>query len=64
MLKQCLNKEQRERFFGRIKQPTLQEFFSDSKKNYPMRNSSAIWSSPMSDPTPGESRYKKFNKKK
>lgn len=64
ILKQRLNEIQRERFFGKIKQPTLSDLYYNNKKNYPMRNSSAIWTSPMSDPTLGESRFKMFNIKK
>ncbi|CAK5050917.1 unnamed protein product [Meloidogyne enterolobii] len=45
-----LTKDQIERHFGRIQQPTAQELFKGYKKNYPPRRaSSSQWSSPMSD---------------
>jgi len=45
-----LTKDQIERHFGRINQPTAQELFKGYKKNYPPRRaSSSQWSSPMSD---------------
>uniref|UniRef100_A0A915EBP6 Inner centromere protein ARK-binding domain-containing protein n=1 Tax=Ditylenchus dipsaci TaxID=166011 RepID=A0A915EBP6_9BILA len=34
--------------------------FSQKNDQYPLRNSSAIWTSPMGDPTPGESRFMNF----
>nr|CAD2159993.1 unnamed protein product [Meloidogyne enterolobii] len=53
-----LTKDQIERHFGRIQQPTAQELFKGYKKNYPPRRaSSSQWSSPMSDPTPGVGLY-------
>uniref|UniRef100_A0A915P564 INCENP_ARK-bind domain-containing protein n=1 Tax=Meloidogyne floridensis TaxID=298350 RepID=A0A915P564_9BILA len=53
-----LTKDQIERHFGRINQPTAQELFKGYKKNYPPRRaSSSQWSSPMSDPPPGVGLY-------
>uniref|UniRef100_A0A915NDZ5 INCENP_ARK-bind domain-containing protein n=1 Tax=Meloidogyne javanica TaxID=6303 RepID=A0A915NDZ5_MELJA len=53
-----LTKDQIERHFGMIQQPTAQELFKGYKKNYPPRRaSSSQWSSPMSDPTPGVGLY-------
>lgn len=63
IIRRHITEGQRERFFGRIKQPNICDFFDPKTKKYPLRNSSAVWTSPMSDPTPGESRFFQFNKK-
>uniref|UniRef100_A0A914HI84 Inner centromere protein ARK-binding domain-containing protein n=1 Tax=Globodera rostochiensis TaxID=31243 RepID=A0A914HI84_GLORO len=50
-----------EQYFGRIQQPTVLDFFKHIRKKYPKRrSSSAIWDSPMSDPTPGFGRFQKM----
>ncbi|KAL3079886.1 hypothetical protein niasHS_014168 [Heterodera schachtii] len=55
--------EKVEKYFGRIQQPALIDFFKQSKKKYTKRrSSSAVWDSPMSDPTPGFGRFQKFQK--
>ncbi|KAI3422239.1 hypothetical protein GPALN_012769 [Globodera pallida] len=50
-----------EHYFGRIQQPAVLDFFKHIRKKYPKRrSSSAIWDSPMSDPTPGFGRFQKM----
>lgn len=61
-LRRLVPEENRARYFGRMKQPTVEDFFKNQLKQYPLRSSSAIWTSPMSDPTPGEGRYHAFQK--
>ncbi|KAL3114556.1 hypothetical protein niasHT_014363 [Heterodera trifolii] len=56
--------EKIEKYFGRIQQPALLDFFKQSKKKYTKRrSSSAVWDSPMSDPTPGFGRFQKMFQK-
>ncbi|KAL3114554.1 hypothetical protein niasHT_014361 [Heterodera trifolii] len=56
--------EKVEKYFGRIQQPALLDFFKQSKKKYTKRrSSSAVWDSPMSDPTPGFGRFQKMFQK-
>lgn len=43
-------------YFGPIQQPVLDQFFQNIRKKT-VRKSSAIWNSPLSDPTPGEGKY-------
>ncbi|KAI1719737.1 inner centromere protein, ARK binding region domain-containing protein [Ditylenchus destructor] len=53
-MRSLIPEENRAKYFGRMKQPTVEDFFKSQLKQYPLRSSSAIWTSPMSDPTPGE----------
>lgn len=55
--RQLLTEGQRERHFGGIMQPDVNDFFDKYLKEYPVRSSSALWNSPMSDPTPGVGRF-------
>uniref|UniRef100_A0A914KQI0 INCENP_ARK-bind domain-containing protein n=1 Tax=Meloidogyne incognita TaxID=6306 RepID=A0A914KQI0_MELIC len=53
-----ITKDQIEHHFGKIRQPTIQDLFGGYCKDYPPRRaSSAVWNSPMSDPTPGIGLY-------
>nr|CAD2133510.1 unnamed protein product [Meloidogyne enterolobii] len=53
-----ITKDQIEHHFGKIRQPTTQDLFGGYCKDYPPRRaSSAVWNSPMSDPTPGIGLY-------
>ncbi|CAK5064209.1 unnamed protein product [Meloidogyne enterolobii] len=53
-----ITKDQIEHHFGKIRQPTIQDLFGGYCKDYPPRRaSSALWNSPMSDPTPGIGLY-------
>uniref|UniRef100_A0A914DD45 Inner centromere protein ARK-binding domain-containing protein n=1 Tax=Acrobeloides nanus TaxID=290746 RepID=A0A914DD45_9BILA len=54
-----LNVAARSQHFGTIQAPNIVELFP-SKKKYPPRTSSAIWTSPLSNPTPGYSRYQQY----
>lgn len=45
-----------EHYFGPIQQPVLDKFFKSMRKQT-VRKSSAIWTSPLSDPTPGEGKF-------
>uniref|UniRef100_A0A914DNI1 Inner centromere protein ARK-binding domain-containing protein n=1 Tax=Acrobeloides nanus TaxID=290746 RepID=A0A914DNI1_9BILA len=54
-----LNVAARSRHFGTIQAPNIVELFPSQKK-YPARTSSAIWTSPLSNPTPGYSRYQQY----
>ena len=44
-----------ENYFGAIEQPVIDYFFKIKRNKG--RNSSAIWNSPLSDPTPGEGKF-------
>jgi hypothetical protein len=49
-IRPLLTNDRIERHFGRIRQPTVHEFFAGYDKKYPQRRpSSATWNSPMSD---------------
>ena len=45
-----------ENYFGAIQQPVIDHFFKNKRK-YKARKSSAVWNSPLSDPTPGEGKF-------
>uniref|UniRef100_A0A0M3I9V5 INCENP_ARK-bind domain-containing protein n=1 Tax=Ascaris lumbricoides TaxID=6252 RepID=A0A0M3I9V5_ASCLU len=44
-------------FFGTVIPPDLQKLFSKNRVRYRQRTSSANWSSPLSNPTKGTSKY-------
>ncbi|VDK80026.1 unnamed protein product [Anisakis simplex] len=46
-----------ETFFGAVAAPDLEKLFSKSRTRYRQRTSSAVWSSPLSNPTKGTSKY-------
>lgn len=55
--RQLLTMAHCERYFGRIAEPDVNDFFGRFKVKYPVRSSSAHWNSPLSDPTPGVGRF-------
>ncbi|KAH7725884.1 Inner centromere protein [Aphelenchoides avenae] len=58
--REVLPEEARERYFGRVAQPSVDLFFAATKKKFKPRSSSAQWNSPMAEPTRGESRLKQL----
>ncbi|VDN41252.1 unnamed protein product [Gongylonema pulchrum] len=51
-------------FFGPVRLPNLTKIFLKSRSRYAKRTSSALWTSPLSDPKPGTSKFFEALKKK
>lgn len=57
IIRRLLTTQKIEQHFGHIEKPDLLEIFPNTKQDKFDHSTSAIWSSPLSDPTPGEARF-------
>jgi hypothetical protein len=60
ILRRLLTTQQIAHHFGRIRTPYLPEIFPQARKNFNDHSIPLAWSSPLSDPTPGEARFLLF----
>jgi len=60
IVNRLLTEQQITYHFGRIRAPDADYFFRGKSRQPVTRNSSAVWTSPLSDPRPGHSQYHGF----